>query len=296
MLDSSEKKAYFQLHFAVILFGFAAILGDLIHLTATVLVWWRLLITIVSLFLLVNIVVEWRKTPRLLLLQWMGIGVIVALHWIAFFASIKLANASVALVCLATGTIFTSFFEPLFDRTRIKLQEIILAILVVPCMVLIVSDLEIALLQGVWAGLLAAALLSLFGVLNKKMVQQGHPMFITFVELSSGWLFIGLFLLISNTSEIKFLPVGLDWLYLILLALGCTTLGYVLVLYSLKNLSAFTAILAFNLEPVYGMILAYFLLEDASQLSWTFYLGGGLIILIIFLHAFFQRKMNSNKP
>lgn len=294
MTDTVERKSYLQLHLAMLLFGFAAILGDLIHLSPTVLVWWRLLITISSLILVVNVLSEWKKTPKILLLKWTGIGAIVALHWIAFFASIKLANASVALVCLATGSIFTSFFEPIFDRSRLKLREIILAIFVVPCMVLIVSDLDVSLINGVWAGLASAALLSLFGVLNKKMVHLGQPMFITFIELTSGCVLIGLFLLISDTSSVQLMPQGLDWLYLLLLAIGCTTLGYVLILYSLKNLSAFTISLAFNLEPVYGMILAFFLLKDASQLSWTFYLGGSLIILLIFLDAFIQKKISRN--
>lgn len=294
MFSNSDRKSYVQLHLAVLLFGFAAILGDLIHLTAPVLVWWRLLITIISLLFLVNTIVEWKRTDKSLILKWMGIGVIVALHWIAFFASIKLANASVALVCLATGTIFTSFFEPLFNRSKLKLLEIILALLVVPCMILIVSGLDSLLLRGVWAGLFSAALLSLFGVLNKKMIHQGHPMFITFVELTSGWIFIGIYLLLSNTSDLQLMPQGFDWLYLFLLAIGCTTLGYVLMLYSLKNLSAFTAMLAFNLEPVYGMILAYFILQDASQLTWTFYLGGAFIIILIFLHTIMLKKISSN--
>ncbi|MCB0689941.1 MAG: DMT family transporter, partial [Saprospiraceae bacterium] len=290
---SVQRKSYLQLHLAVLLFGFAAILGDLINLTAVVLVWWRLFITLLSLPFLVNILHEWRKTNRKFLWQWAGIGILVALHWIAFFASIKLANASVALVCLATATVFTSFFEPIFNRSAINLFEVVLALLVVPCMILIVSDLDVSLIKGVWAGLLSAALLSLFGVLNKRMIHHGHPMFITFVELGSGWLLIGIYLLVSNTTSMQVLPVGTDWLYLVLLAIGCTTFGYVLVLYSLKHLSAFTAMLAFNLEPVYGMILAFFLLGDASQLSSTFYIGGILIIILVFLHAFLQKRLSS---
>ena len=287
---SVEKKAYLQLHTAVLLFGFAAILGDKIQLPATQLVWWRLLITVISLVLFVNVINHWKKTSPFVLVRWMGIGILVTLHWIAFFASIKLANASVALVCLATASVFTSFFEPLFNQTRPQYLDILIAVLVIPCMLLIVSGLDISLMSGVWAGLLSAALLALFGVLNKKMVQHGNPMFITFVELGIGWLLIGLYLLSFDPSSLMLTPSGLDWVYLILLALGCTTLGYVLVLRSLQNLSAFTTMLAFNLEPVYGMILAYFLLDDATQLSWTFYLGGMLILSLIFTHVFIQHR------
>ena len=290
MSIASEKKSYLQLHAAVLLFGFAAILGDLISLSASVLVWWRLLITIGSLAVLTNIVKHWRNTPKPYLIHWTGIGILVSLHWVAFFASIKLANASVALVCLATASVFTSVLEPLFNRNRPKLQEILLALLVIPCMVLIVSDLDVSLINGVWAGLASAALLSLFGVLNKKLVHHGEPMFITFIELSAGWLLIGILLFLFGDPHLVLLPQGLDWIYLTLLALGCTTLGYVLVLYALKNLSAFTTMLAFNLEPVYGMVLAYFLLDDASQLSWSFYLGGVFILGLIFFHGYFQYR------
>jgi drug/metabolite transporter (DMT)-like permease len=278
------------LHTAVLLFGFAAILGDKIQLPATQLVWWRLLITVVSLVFFVNILKHWNNTSPTILGRWICIGILVTLHWIAFFASIKMANASIALVCLATASVFTSFFEPLFNRTRPQPLDILIAILVIPCMILIVSGLDITLMGGIWAGLLSAALLALFGVLNKKMVQHGNPMFITFVELGAGWLLIGLYLLSFEPSGLMLTPSGLDWVYLILLALGCTTLGYVLVLRSLQNLSAFTTMLAFNLEPVYGMILAYFLLDDATQLSWSFYLGGMLILSLIFTHVFIQHK------
>ncbi|NND34687.1 MAG: EamA family transporter, partial [Saprospiraceae bacterium] len=238
------NKSQLQLHGAVFLFGFAAILGDLIQLAAVVLVWWRLLITIASLMLLVNVVKHIRQTSWKNLKSWIGIGILVASHWIAFFASIKLANASVALVCLATATVFASFFEPLINRSALKVPDIILALLVVPCMMLIVTDLDVSLMAGVWTGLLSAALLSLFGVLNKKLVHLSDPIFITFVELTSGWFFISLYLLFFWTFSNDFIPKDLDWIYLILLALGCTTLGYVLVLHALKNLSAYSTMLA----------------------------------------------------
>jgi drug/metabolite transporter (DMT)-like permease len=288
MTLAAGKKSYLQLHGAVFLFGFAAILGDRIQIPAIVLVWWRLLITLISLVFLVNLVRHWRKTPSAMLWRWTGIGVLVTLHWIAFFASIKLANASVALVCLATAAAFASILEPLVNFTRPHLRELLLAILVVPCMILMVSGLDVSLMAGVWTGLISAALLALFGVLNKKLVHEGDPMFITFIEMGAGWLLIGIFLLIADPAGTTIVPQGIDWLYLVLLALGCTTLGYVLVLHALRHLSAFTAMLALNLEPVYGMILAYLLLDDAARLSWTFYLGGSLILALIFIHSFMQ--------
>jgi drug/metabolite transporter (DMT)-like permease len=292
MINSDLKKPVLQLHAAVFLFGFAAILGDLIQLSPVVLVWWRLLITIVSLALLVPVASLLRKIERKYLVIWMGIGILVASHWIAFFASIKWANASVALVCLATATVFTSFIEPWVNRASLQIPDIILATLVVPCMILIVADLDIKMMSGVLAGLLSAILLSLFGVLNKKFVLHADPMFITFVELSSGWFFLGFFLLFFKSSADSFMPQQLDWLYLVLLALGCTTLGYVLMLHALKSLSAYTTMLAFNLEPVYGMFFAFFILDDARELSTSFYIGGLLIIALIFIHPIITKKID----
>jgi drug/metabolite transporter (DMT)-like permease len=159
-------------------------------------------------------------------------------------------------------------------------------------MMLIVSDLDIKMMAGVWAGLISAVLLSLFGVLNKRLINHGDPMFITFIELSSGWIFVGLYLLFFISPQTPFMPQKLDWLYLILLAVGCTTLGYVLVLYALKDLSAYTTMLAFNLEPVYGMLFAFFILDDAKELSPSFYLGGFLTIILIFIHPILARRLN----
>ncbi len=286
-----NRRALIQLHLAVVLFGTSAILGDQIHLSAVVLVWWRLLITIVSLFLFVNIVKQFYKTSWKSLLSWMGIGLIVSMHWIAFFASIKYANASVALICQATTVIFTSMFEPVFFKVRPKWNEILLAILVAPCMILVVSDLTLSVF-GVWLGLVSAALLALFGILNKKMISRGDPLFITFIEMSSGCLAIGIFLLLFLPSDESFLPHGYDWLYLVFLALGCTTLGFVLVLQALKHLSAFTTLLAFNLEPVYGILLAGLLLNDASDLSFTFYIGSFLIIALVLIHAWMSNRID----
>ena len=290
---SPVKRSYLQLHLAVFLFGFTAILGDRIQLPAEVLVWWRLFFTIICLALMVDVRTHFRIASSGQVAWWILIGLVVSLHWVTFFASIKLANASVALICLATGTVFTSLLEPFVLRTSFQMRELLFAILVVPAMALVVSDLAGGMLLGVWVGLISAILMAIFGVLNKRFVHEGDPIFITFVELSSGLFAIGIFLIFFKRDGEKLMPTGLDWLYLVILATLCTALAFVLVLYAMQNLSAFTTAFAVNLEPVYGIILAYFLLNDGRELGWSFYLGGFIIMSLVFAHAYLERRLRA---
>jgi len=290
---SPVKRSYLQLHLAVFLFGFTAILGDRIQLPAEVLVWWRLFFTIICLALMVDVRTHFRIASSRQVAWWILIGLVVSLHWVTFFASIKLANASVALICLATGTVFTSLLEPFVLRTSFQMRELLFAILVVPAMALVVSDLAGGMLLGVWVGLISAILMAIFGVLNKRFVHEGDPIFITFVELSSGLFAIGIFLIFFKRDGEKLMPTGLDWLYLVILATLCTALAFVLVLYAMQNLSAFTTAFAVNLEPVYGIILAYFLLNDGRELGWSFYLGGFIIMSLVLAHAYLERRLRA---
>ena len=288
---NDTKKAYFQLHIAVILFGFTAILGDLISLSALILVWWRVLITSVSLFFLIGFGKKLVTIPKKRILQFMGIGVLVALHWICFFGSIKYANASVCLVCFATTSFFTSFLEPIITKRPFKWYEMSLAIIVIPGMVLIVNNVDLSMMLGVWIGLASAFLASLFAIFNKQLVNEADSFSITFLELSSGWLFISLILpyYFMNTEEINFLPNLEDLGYLIVLALLCTTFAYVIALEALKHVTAFAANLTLSLEPVYGIILAVLILKENKELDIGFYAGSALILLSVLIYPIIKK-------
>lgn len=286
------RRAFLELHFAVLLYGFTAILGDLISLPATVLVWWRVWMTSISLFFLIRFGQTLKVIPRSLILQYMGIGVIVAVHWITFFGSIKYANASIALVCLATGSFFTSILEPLMTQTKFKWYEIFLGALVIPGMALIVQSLEVRMLTGVWLGLLSSILAVLFSILNKQRIDKADPYSITFLEMTSAGLFISLifpFYFYHNES-LSFFPNGMDWFYLLFLALACTTLAYVLNLRALKQVSAFAANLTINMEPVYGIILAAILLQENKELAPDFYIGVVIIMAAVFGYPFLKNR------
>ncbi len=289
-------KSYIELHFAVFLFGFTAILGDLIQLSAINMVWWRMLLASISLLLLIRFRGLWQKMPSTLVLKFMGIGVIVALHWICFFGSIKLANASIGVICMATTTFFTAFLEPIFVKTKVNKWEIGLGLLIVPGMALIVGTVGLDLWLGIAVGLLSAFLAALFAVMNKVMIEKAHPLNITFLELGSGWLFISLLLplfFLSDNSA-SFFPASSDWLYLFILAFACTTLAYVLALRSLRYISAFASNLTINLEPVYGIALAWLILKENQELSPGFYYGVLLILAAVFSYPLLRGKIKKN--
>ncbi len=287
-------RAYVELHIAVFLFGFTAILGDLIQLTALSLVWWRVLITSISLLLLIRVGRLFREMPRADLKRFMGIGILVALHWICFYGAIKLSNASIALIAMATTSFFTSLLEPFLLRQRVKWMEIALGVLIIPGMVLIVNSTALSKLNGLWIGLLAAFLAALFATLNKKWMGNHRVLEITFLELGTACLFISAILpfyfWITQDALSSLLPSPTDWLYLLVLSLLCTTLAYVLALRSLKHLSAFAANLTVNLEPVYGIALAWFILGENEELTSGFYWGGAIILVAVFSYPILKGK------
>ena len=290
------KKAYLELHVAVLLFGFTAILGDLIQLSAVMIVWWRVLITCISLLYFVQFGIKFRSIPRDKIFKFLGIGVLVALHWITFYGAIKLSNASVALICFASTSLFTSFLEPIILGRPIEKLQVVMGLMIIPGMWLIVNTVDAAMMNGIYVGLLSALLAAIFSTLNKRLIDDADSYSITFLELGSAWIFISLLVpvLIWNGTEIQFWPVGTDWTYLLILALLCTTLAYILSLKALKYVSAFVANLTINLEPVYGILLAIILLNDHKELSSRFYVGVVLISAIVFSYPLIKKRMKNS--
>lgn len=286
------RRAWLELHFAVFCFGFTAILGAWISLSALSLVWWRVGITSLSLILLLRGFGSLPRMPRRLALKYAGIGIIVALHWVAFYGAIKLANASIALVCMATTALFTAFLEPWLLGRRRSRVEIFLGLLIIPGMMLIVSHLEPGHGYGLLAGLVSAALAALFSILNKKMISKASELEITLLELGSAFGFLGILLLALAVSgfPLSLRPAPGDWLPLLALALLCTTLAYVLALRALRHLTAFASNLTINLEPVYGIVLAILLLGEHRQLDPRFYLGVVLILAAVLAYPWLRRR------
>lgn len=278
------KKAFFQLHMAVFLAGFTAILGLLIKLNEVLLVWYRLLLTVFILSILMWIRKEWQKLAFKDILRISGVGMVIAIHWVSFYGSIKYANASVALVCLSASGFFTALMEPLFFRKRIVWQELALGILAIAG-IYIIFDFHPQYKTGIIFGVLSAFGSAVFPILNKELLKQFTPKILTVYELSGGLVLLSClipFYLAWFPAE-YYIPTISDWAWLVVLAFFCTVISFDLQLNALKKISAFTANLTYNLEPVYGIILAFVFFDESKQLHGQFHLGLGLIVLAIVL-------------
>lgn len=285
-------KSYIQLHSAVILFGFTAILGDLIALPPYMIVWWRVFLTSVSFLFLIKSISRIRQLPRRYLAAYVLIGILAALHWIFFFGAIKFSNASITLVALATTTFFTSVMEPIILRRKFEWLELLLGIIIIPGMILIVNNIAVEMRIGILFGLISAFLGASFTSLNKKYIVAGMEQGISFLELFSAWVFLTIgFPLFNFMDPIHdFLPKGVDWIYLIILSVICTTFAYVLALKALNHLSAFVSSLTINLEPIYGILLAIVLLNEHKDLNVNFYVGVTLIVGSAMIYPLIMRR------
>lgn len=288
---SAQVRAHWQIHFCVLLWGFTAILGKLITLPALALVAWRMLIVTSVLALLPRV---WRglaRLPRRTLAIYAGIGIIVALHWLTFYASIKLANASVAATCIALAPVFLALVEPWLTAKRFDARELLLGIAVVPGVALVVGGVPAGMRLGVLVGALSALLVAIFGALNKRYIERADPLTVTALELGAGALFlVAIGLSIPALGNPLPLPSAHDAGLLLVLALACTLLPFALSLVALRQLSAYSAQLAINLEPVYAILLAIPLLGEQRELSPQFYLGVAIIVLAVVAHPWLARR------
>ncbi len=282
-----------ELHFSVLLFGFTAILGRLIQLNEFEIVWYRLLLTSLSLLLWPGAIKAIVAMPKAKLAKLIGVGIIVSLHWLCFYGSIKASNVTVALSTFAVTSLFTSIIEPLYFKEKFSKSNLFLSLLVIPGMYLIFSFGR-GYQTGIILGLCAALLAAVFSTLNRKLVSHTNPIHLTLLELGSGWVFVSiLFPFVSSYYPgTTFLPSYMDLIYLLILALLCTSVAYVLSNHSLRQLSAFTATLTVNLEPVYGIILAWLIFSENKEVGFEFYIGTIMILFSVFLHPFFERRFS----
>lgn len=197
---------------------------------------------------------------------------------------------------MATTAFFTAIIEPIILKTKFKYWEIFLGFLVIPGMALVVDSVDASMHAGIWVGLTSAFLASVFSILNKKWIAKAEPYTITFIEMSSAWLVLSLLLpfFVDLGSLAELTPSMQDFGLLIVLALGCTTFTWVLALRALEHLSAFASTLTVNLEPVYGIFLAWILLNEHKELSPGFYWGCVLILVVVFSYPFLNRKFNKD--
>jgi len=281
------RKAFIQLHIAVLLAGFTGILGKLITLNEGLLVWYRLFITAVSLWLLAALRRQDIRIDRRDLWRIFGIGGIAALHWVAFYGSIKYSNVSVGLLCFSAVGFFTAILEPLVMRHRMDVVELLLGLLAIVG-IFFIFKVDPHYKTGIALGLVSSLLASLFPVLNKRILQRVPPQTVTLYELSGGCLVLTvlmpIYLHLFPTPSL--LPGLADLGWLLVLSWACTVLAFNLGLMALQKISAFTVSLTYNLEPVYGILLAFVVFREDKYFNKGFYVGFAIILGSIVLQTF----------
>jgi drug/metabolite transporter (DMT)-like permease len=272
------KKALIRLHFAVFLAGFTGILGRLISLNEGLIVTWRIGITVISLFLLLLIRGTLKIPAPRTIFRLMCIGTLIALHWVLFFGSIKVANVSIGLVCFAAVSLFTALLEPLLLKQKLNMTNLLLGLMSLAGISLIFGfDPRYRL--GIGMGLLSSLLASAFSVLNKKNIDAAPVTSLMLFELSGGLLILLLLmpLYLHYFPSSQWYPDAKDFFWLLVLSWLCTVLGMDLMMQALHKVSAFTQNLTLSLEPVYGIIMAFLLFHENKDFGWHFYAGVLLI-------------------
>lgn len=279
MIQNTRVNALVLLHFVVLLFGFTGILGKLITISALHLVFYRMLIATVAL-LIFCAVTKRLKISKKHFYYLLGIGVIVALHWVTFFQAIKLTNVSLALACVSSASFFTALLEPFFLKTKHKRNDLILGVFVV-IGVALMFKVEAGNVWGVVVALISAFLAALFTVLNGVAFKYAPPSTVSLVEMFGGLICLSLILLFTEYA-IPQLPEMGDIFWLLILGILCTAFAFVASVRVMEHLSPFTVALSVNLEPIYAIILAFMIFNEHQELGINFYVGASLIFLSVF--------------
>lgn len=285
------KKAFIQLHIAVFLAGFTGPLGRLIHLNEGWLVWYRLLISSVTMWVLFSFTKKLQKVSDRDMLKLTGIGFVAALHWVSFYGSIKYANVSVALVCFSAVGFFTALLEPVILRVKIKWTEVLLGLLVIAG-IYIIFHFDAQYKTGIILGIICAVLLAFVMIVIRQFVQRINSETLLTYQLSGGFLTLSAFM----PFYVQYFPAGYtiptweDLGWLLVLSWFCSVLAFQLSVAALKRLTAFTVNLTFNLEPVYGIALAFVVYNENKFLSKWFFAGFSLIAASLIIHALLLLK------
>ncbi len=296
MKKPSDFKEHLLLHLIILIWGFTGILGKVIALPSFDIVWYRMAIAFACILIWLKAIKFDTSTKSKSVLKFLGVGLFVAAHWIAFFHAIQVSTVSVALATLASATLFTSFLEPLFFKKRVVFYEVVFGVCVILGLTLI-FNFETQYALGISIALLAAFLASVFTVINGKLVSEGEkPRMMTLYEMLGGFIGITLYYLITgNTSILQNLPTLSDLFYLLILGVVCTAFAFLVSINVMRVLSPFTVSISINMEPVYAIVLALLIFGDDERMSAGFYSGAALIMVTILINAAVKRQ-KSRKP
>ena len=275
-----KTKNLLLLHFIVFVWGWTAVLGKIITLPALQLIWIRVVLAFSGMLAYVLFTgIPLFKLSGKTVLQLLGIGLLVGLHWICFYGAVKVSNVSVTLACFSTGALFTSLLEPIFYKRRFLWYEFLFGLIVIGALLLI-FNVETHYARGIILGIDAALTSSMMGILNSIVSRREHGSgVISVYEMVGCWLCISVSLFWRHPEQATIMNISeKDWLYLLVLALGCTTVPYIIGVYVLKKVSPYTMALTLNLETIYGILFAYFIFTSSEKMSASFYIGASIIL------------------
>lgn len=285
-----ESRSTWQIHFCVVLWGFTAILGKLISIGTLSLVWWRMLLVAAALAVVPRFWAGLSRMPARLIAAYAGIGLVVATHWLTFYGSIRLANASVAATCLALTPVFLAFVEPFMVGRRFDVRELLFGLAAIPGVMLVVGGTPTSMRLGIAVGVLSSLLVAVFATLNKRYIGHSDALSVTGIEMGSGLLLMTVIAPLFSSDAVFVIPSLHDAMLLVVLAMGCTLLPFAVSLAALRHVSAFSTTIALNMEPVYAIVLAIALLGEQRELSPSFYLGVAIMLAAVFLHPWVVRR------
>ncbi len=288
----SDQKDFIKLHFLVVILGFTAILGKLVQIDTLGVVLFRTLVASAGL----GVIFYYRKLQipdKNQIIRLLAIGFVLGIHWICFFGSARMSTVSLSLITFSTTSFFTSVLEPLVKKEPFRPKDMFLGLLAIAGMCLIFTF-EFAHLDAILIGLAGALLSAIYTILNARLVKSSNSTTINFFELSGAFLTLLLLtsiIYITNNQLIgNIIPNSDDWIWLLILGIGCTVYPYLEMVKLLEKFSAFTVNLAINMEPVYGIVMAWLIFGKEEKMTPGFYAGAAIILFSLALNAWWRKK------
>ncbi len=294
-MQDDKLKSHLELHLIVFIWGFTAVLGALISVTETSLVWFRMLFA--GLFILAYLFLKKKSfwLPIKEILKLVVVGFLIAIHWIFFFKAINISNVSITLAMFSVGAFMASLLEPLFYNRKILWYEVLFGLVIIAGL-WIIMQVEIQYLNGILSALFSIFIGVIFTLLNGKLIQKHDATVIALYEFFAGFVLVTVYLLFENKFNFHFFKLSLnDFVLILILSSVCTAYAFTASVNVMKKLSPYTVMLTTNLEPVYGIFLAYYIIGGNEKMSISFYIGSFIILLTVILNGFVKhfRKQNT---
>jgi drug/metabolite transporter (DMT)-like permease len=295
MQENNYLKSYLNLHFIVFIWGFTAVLGALITVREASLVWYRM--GLAGIFLVIYLFYKKQslRLPLKSVVKLILVGFLIAIHWIYFFKAINVSNVAITLAMFSMGAFFASILEPLIYKRKMLWYEVLFGLIIIAGL-FIIMQVEIKYLEGILYALFSVFIGVLFTLFNGKLIQQHDSTVITVYEFFAGFLFVSVYLLFDGKFNAQFFQIsGTDWMLILVLASICTAYAFTASVHVMKRLSPYTVMLTTNLEPVYGIVLAYFIIGEDEKMSMPFYIGSTLILITVILNGVIKNKIKAKK-